>query len=235
MSEHPVQWMAPSPLWPEATSLGPETAVGAMRRPAILRFASDTFMEDLVTLMEQDPGGLAELRAQAETWRGPMAEAAPPRRLPAFERLLSRRQLALSRARPTNGALLPALVPPARAAAARPALKLYQPAHQRYYLIAACLVCGLPGLPDRALDLGAGERVSFVVRRLRPRAGSVPPGGRCDPDTCDEYAAVRPHLRRGRRTQAAALRWTGASGQAGDLPRRSGAGTARRHARGWPG
>ena len=47
-------------------------------------------------------------------------------------------------------------------------LKLYQPAHQRYYLVTACLVCGIVGLPDRALDSAHQERVSFVVRRLLP-------------------------------------------------------------------
>ena len=45
-------------------------------------------------------------------------------------------------------------------------LKLYQPAHQRHYLVTACLVCRIPGLPDRVLDMPNEERASFVIRRL---------------------------------------------------------------------
>jgi hypothetical protein len=44
-------------------------------------------------------------------------------------------------------------------------LKLYQPAHQRFYLVTANLVCRIPGLPDKTLNLGRGERVGFVLRR----------------------------------------------------------------------
>jgi len=45
-------------------------------------------------------------------------------------------------------------------------LKLYQPAHQRHYLVTASLICQIPGLPDRAVDTGQQESVSFVIRRL---------------------------------------------------------------------
>ncbi len=44
-------------------------------------------------------------------------------------------------------------------------LTLYQPVHNRNYLVAASLTCELPGLPDRALDAGAGELVWFALRR----------------------------------------------------------------------
>ena len=47
-------------------------------------------------------------------------------------------------------------------------LKLYQPGHQRHYLVSASLVCRMPGLPDRAVDTGRGETATFVVRRLLP-------------------------------------------------------------------
>ena len=46
------------------------------------------------------------------------------------------------------------------------ALKLYQPAHGDFYLVAASLVCSIPGLPDRGVDAAAGDRVAFVLRRL---------------------------------------------------------------------
>ena len=50
-------------------------------------------------------------------------------------------------------------------ASAQP-LKLYHPAHQRFYLVAASLVCRIPGLPDRVIDTAKAEKVSFVLRRL---------------------------------------------------------------------
>jgi len=65
-------------------------------------------------------------------------------------------------------------------------LKLYHPAHQRYYLVAACLVCRTLGLPDRPLNTGAQEKASFVLRMLRPRAGAAAVNP--DPVQCDELA-----------------------------------------------
>jgi len=47
-------------------------------------------------------------------------------------------------------------------------LKLYQPSHQRHYMVSASLVCRNPGLPDRRIDAGKQETVSFVLRRLLP-------------------------------------------------------------------
>lgn len=51
-------------------------------------------------------------------------------------------------------------------------ISLYQPVHQRFYLLTASLVCRLPGLPDRVTD-PAKERLSFVVRRLAPTDSEV--------------------------------------------------------------
>jgi hypothetical protein len=45
-------------------------------------------------------------------------------------------------------------------------LKLYQAVHGNHYLVAATLVCRMPGLPEHDVDASAGERVSFVLRRL---------------------------------------------------------------------
>src|SRR5919202_5635387 len=45
------------------------------------------------------------------------------------------------------------------------ALKLYQPLHGRYYLVAASLVCRRLGLPDREVARQNGERTTFVLRR----------------------------------------------------------------------
>lgn len=51
--------------------------------------------------------------------------------------------------------------------AERRSLKLYQPIHGRSYLVAASLICQVPGLPDRTLDPET-EQVSMVLRRLTP-------------------------------------------------------------------
>src|SRR5947199_1975391 len=46
------------------------------------------------------------------------------------------------------------------------ALKLYQPLHQRYYLVTGSLVCRQFGMPDRTVRKQDGERTSFVLRRV---------------------------------------------------------------------
>lgn len=50
-------------------------------------------------------------------------------------------------------------------------LKLYQPAHGRFYLVASHLVCRTPGLPDHVVDLGHEERVGYVLRRVAAGGG----------------------------------------------------------------
>jgi hypothetical protein len=81
-------------------------------------------------------------------------------------------------------------------AATSPAtLKLYQPAHQRFYMVAGCLVCRQVGLPDHAVAGNRQERVTFVVRRLRERAAdeTTAPGALTLPGTSkvyDEHAFV---------------------------------------------
>jgi len=45
-------------------------------------------------------------------------------------------------------------------------IPLYQPAHERYYLVTASLVCRERGLPDRTVDTANEEKVAFVLRRL---------------------------------------------------------------------
>ncbi|HZH92129.1 MAG TPA: hypothetical protein VEX70_16145 [Pyrinomonadaceae bacterium] len=172
-----VQWTAPAPLWPEAAGAA-EIAVRrrTLRRPAILRFASDKFMDDYLALLENDPARLSQLVAQPETWRGPSPPVAPVVRQPAFLRPLNRLRLASEKKNAktlaTSGGALTTLngsasVAISDASASAP-LKLYQPAHQRFYLITACLVCGRAGLPDRAVNPARDERASFVVRRLLP-------------------------------------------------------------------
>ncbi len=128
MVEHPIQWVTASPLWSRATN-GPDPS--PLRRPALLRLTSDSFMTDLQTRLSTDPASLFELEAKPESFRArPLGETdawTPP--------------------------------PPTQ-------LKLYQPFHGHFNLIAASLVCGLPGLPDRVIDRARQETASFVLRRL---------------------------------------------------------------------
>jgi hypothetical protein len=173
----------PAPFWPSLPAANGAAVQPAFGRPELLRFASDSFMEQFMALLERDPARLAELRAQPESWRAPMRDLEPPPNDPPFARALARqRRIAQRRAALTAA---PASTAPAQGRTLP--LKLYQPAHQRFYLVSACLVCRMPGLPDRALDLPAHERASFVLRLLRPRSsdGDAPT---IDPHDCDEYA-----------------------------------------------
>lgn len=45
-------------------------------------------------------------------------------------------------------------------------IKLYQPVHNRFYLVATSLNCRIPGLPEQRVEAAAEEKVSFVIRRL---------------------------------------------------------------------
>lgn len=46
-------------------------------------------------------------------------------------------------------------------------LKLFQPAHGRFYLVCASLCCVRPGFPDRAIRPADNELVYFVLRKLQ--------------------------------------------------------------------
>jgi len=141
MSE--ITWMSAAPLWGQLNS-----------QPGLLRFASDEFIEALNRLLAQEPERLPEYLAQPETWRDPLPQPAAARVLPNPLRTLVRQRSREQIANP----------PPSDP---RP-LKLFQPAHQRYYLVSACLVCRTPGMPDRII--ASDERAAFVIRRLLPQA-----------------------------------------------------------------
>ncbi|WP_197042269.1 hypothetical protein, partial [Sandarakinorhabdus oryzae] len=145
---HDLAWASPRPLWRGASQ---------SVRPQILRFADDDFMERVLHLLDTDPARIADLVARPETWRDPpqasdpSADAARHVPLPAVMKA-NRRQRFLGR--------VPSPIPPVTAT-----LKLWQPAHQRHYLVAGSLACALPGLPEHQLA-GGHERVGFVLRRL---------------------------------------------------------------------
>lgn len=186
--EHTVQWIAPPPVWGQQSGSQP-------RQPAILRFATDTFMEEFIALLQNEPARLPELQAQPETWRSPGGLAQPALENP-FKLLAAGRTtrptglrgvIAAARAAKSNGSKATALSV-IDLVDSQPVLKLYQPAHQRFYLVAASLVCGVLGMPDRVVNAGAQEKASFVVRRLLPPASS--PLSAFDPGLWEEYALV---------------------------------------------
>ena len=171
MAKEQIQWASPSPLWTHAAGLSDLGARRSIvRQPVILRFAADTFMNDLADLLEQDPARLPELVANPETWRGPTRAAEPIKPVPLFARTMNRLGLTAARAKD------PALVPGGKGVSSliptnvqvQPKLKLYQPAHQRHYLVTSSLVCGRVGLPDHSINAGRHERASFVLRRMFP-------------------------------------------------------------------
>ena len=65
-----IQWLAPPPLWQE---LSMAVDKSAFRSPSILRFATDSFMQDLQSVLGSAPQTLRNYVAQAETWRNPGA------------------------------------------------------------------------------------------------------------------------------------------------------------------
>lgn len=164
---HPVRWLAPAPLWREVGALNQQASRRDFTRPAILRFANDEFVDEYLGVLGYHPDRLVEWVAQSETWREPSPSPATTARFALAEPLsiTSRRLNTLAKRRgaivtTSGGAGLPQLPDDV------PALKLYQPAQQRFYLVTASLVCQQAGLPDRAVDDGKQESIGFVVRRL---------------------------------------------------------------------
>src|SRR5262245_40678185 len=168
MDQHIIQWGAPSPLWKELIANGTTRPVAGFGVPAILRFATDDFMQKYQDLLATDPLKLGEFRAVPATWRGALAQPSVPTPARSSASPYQRRGSINSPTRSTG-----AKATSSTDAAELPRLKLYQPAHQRYYLVSACLVCASPGLPDRKVDAGKQEKISFVMRRLiKPTNGS---------------------------------------------------------------
>lgn len=58
----PLDWRSPAALWPS-------DAPG--REPALLRFASDGFMDQLVATLDSEPAAVGDLLVARETWREP--------------------------------------------------------------------------------------------------------------------------------------------------------------------
>jgi hypothetical protein len=176
MSE--ILWTSAPPTWHNAN--------GSFGKPTLLRFASDNFMDDFMSLLANQPERLPEYKAQPENWQRPMDAPAAVKTLPAPFRAMQLRRAGIF------GALATSALAPLEVAEAPDdlPLKLYQPAHMRYYMVTASLVCRQVGMPDRAINTGAQEKASFVMRRLMLKN----PAGQGDPATApekfDEYAFV---------------------------------------------
>jgi hypothetical protein len=186
--ERHVEWTSPAALWDHFN--GPTNAAQrrVFRTPAILRFADDEYMPQFINTVHTDAHRISELLAVPETWRKPASDVAPP--APPRTGLLG----TLDRARVAATRKVEARHAVVRtgdwnpAAASDPPLKLFQPAHQRYYLVTACLVCRTVGMPDRPLDVTKQEKAAFVIRMLQPRTGAAAVNP--DPADCDELALV---------------------------------------------
>lgn len=174
MTAHEIIWTEPSPFWTEATTA---PFHGAARteflRPSILRFATDSFMNEFFNVIATDPLRLGEYRARPETWRGFVTMPPPDKPAKAFALALQRRGFARKHASNGSGPALPTQPTELNNPPSVP-LKLFQPAHQRYYLVTACLICQIPGLPDRKLDATKQEKATFMVRRFLPPPSSDP-------------------------------------------------------------
>jgi hypothetical protein len=81
-----VQWVTCTPLWARATTLVADGDSAAMRRPALLRFNSDSFMDDLARLLQDAPDRLADHLARPVSFRVP-PPGAPPGWQPPMSRL----------------------------------------------------------------------------------------------------------------------------------------------------
>ena len=189
MQDHPITWTAPEPLWTESANHSvPDRA--PMSAPSILRFTTDDFMQQFTGLLATDPQRLGEFRVVNETWRGVFTSPVPPtpKKLFAlpFQRLAATR-LRINGSAPAGQGAKPTPNPDA----ANFPLKLYQPAQQRFYLATSCLVCQVPGLPDRTVDAGKQQRVGFVIRRLLPATVGASPAFNQDwTTTWQEHAWV---------------------------------------------
>lgn len=174
MANHDLAWTAPQPFWTTPAGSVQDT----LGQPQILRFASDEFMPQLLAQLESDPAALTQYAVYRETWRGPggLAPAPAERWLEREPKRLGLVRRALLQRKRANGETI---APGGQDGVNVPALKLYQPAHLRHYLVSGSLVCRAPGLPDRAVD-PARHKVSFVVRRLFPQG--VEPGVPGDAD-----------------------------------------------------
>ena len=177
--KHGVQWQAPLPVWAENSSLGMRVVNEKLApSPSILRFATDSFMEDMIDVMQNEPQRISEWLAQPETWREPMKT---PRKVvkPSTDNgvafLLEKIRKRSDALKPGGGKTMPIrqslVAADEKATIDTPPIKLFHSTHQRFYLVSASLISNEPGFPDQPLNLSNQEKASFVLRRLVPPDG----------------------------------------------------------------
>lgn len=196
--KHSVQWQAPLPVWAENSTRGMRVVNEDLAHyPSILRFATDTFMQDMIDVMQDSPQRISEWLAQPETWREPMTtpgKVAKPASDDGVAFLLNKTRNLTNELKagtrmpsPKRQKLVPA---DEKAIIDSPPIKLFHSTHQRFYLVSASLISNEPGFPDQSLNLNQQEKASFVLRRLVPPAGQEPKEGDIVDDFSDweEYA-----------------------------------------------
>ena len=173
---HPIRWQSPQPLWARfGETVRVAVTAPDQTRPAILRFATDDFMEQLLAVLAADPRRLGEFIARPETWRGPQQDpldAVDRTRLPRLPQVfpwIRKKQSTSTTLAPTTNERSDVV----HDVTVKVPLKLYHPAHQRHYIVAANLVCAVPGFPDRTVGTGRREQVAFVLRRILPENQSA--------------------------------------------------------------
>lgn len=175
---HPIRWQSPQPLWARfGATVSQAVTAPDQTRPAILRFATDDFMDQLLAVLATEPRRLGEFIARPETWRGQQLD--PPDavdrlrtpRLPQILGWVRKKQSDNTTLDPTTHERTD--IDNVRGVTVRVPLKLYHPAHQRHYVVAANLVCAVPGFPDRVVGTGRREQAGFVLRRLLPESDTA--------------------------------------------------------------
>jgi hypothetical protein len=188
LTEGHVEWTMAAPLWRQTGDPTVTQNRVKFRTPTILRFATDTFMDEFHNLLSTEPQRLSEYVVAPETWNVPPNEPAPSPQKSGLALVLTRARNRTVQRLQARGSRVIGASTTSSSTDGRRILKLYQPAHQRYYMVTTCLVCRMLGLPDRKLDAGAQEKASFVVRMLQPHstADKIAP----DPRDCDEFALI---------------------------------------------
>lgn len=199
VQNHDAKWMAPSPLWRHNLESAGKTGSETISQPSILRFASDSFMDEFLALMNYYPHGLKQWVARPETWRQPAPTPDifklldPTTDVSLYAKKIKKltRDRDLSKLKTDQEQSTDATAD--KAPSEQMDFKLYQPAHLRYYLVAASLVCNRPGLPYRNINQGRQEKVSFVIRRVVPKDGQAAATQQTTgaQEEWDEYAFIK--------------------------------------------
>ena len=136
-------------------------------------------------MLAQEPSSMDSLIAQPESWRFPGAGLQP---LAGGAATSSSSSAGTSSSKSSSGT---SSASTAGADTPPTVLKLFQPVHARFYLVAASLACRLPGFPDHTVKRNQGETTMFVVRKLKLKStASTVLGGSPNLQNYDEYAWI---------------------------------------------